>query len=138
MTKNIRLLLGILTAVISFIGVYFFVSLLQENLDVVGSAISYTKFLLYAIVALIVVFSLIGVASNPKALKGLAIAAVATALVYFISNGSASDEVLKSYEAYEITPETSKNVGMGLIAFYWTLAITAVVAIAGEVVNAIR
>ena len=34
----------------------------------------------------------------------------------------ASDEVLKSYEKYEISKSTSKQVGMGLIAFYLLIA----------------
>ena len=44
------------------------------------------------------------------------IAALATVLLcsYLIS----SNEVLNSFEKYEITQSTSKNVGMGLITFY--------------------
>ena len=33
----------------------------------------------------------------------------------------ASDEVLSSYEKYEITASSSKQVGMGLITFYFLL-----------------
>ena len=40
----------------------------------------------------------------------------------------ASDEVLRSYERYEITTSTAKNVGMGLITFY-ILAIGAIGAV---------
>ena len=40
----------------------------------------------------------------------------------------ASDEVLRSYEKYEITTSTAKNVGMGLITFY-ILAIGAIGAV---------
>ena len=40
----------------------------------------------------------------------------------------ASDEVLGSYEKYEITASTVKKVGMGLIAFY-ILAIGAIGAV---------
>ena len=40
----------------------------------------------------------------------------------------ASDEVLGSFDKYEITASTSKQVGMGLIAFYFLMfgAITAI------------
>jgi hypothetical protein len=40
----------------------------------------------------------------------------------------ASDEVLKSFEKYEITASTAKKVGMGLITFY-VLAIGAIGAV---------
>ena len=40
----------------------------------------------------------------------------------------ASDEVLKSFEKYEITASTAKRVGMGLITFY-VLAIGAIGAV---------
>ena len=43
---------------------------------------------------------------------------------YFI----ASDEVLGSYEKYEITASTAKKVGMGLTTFY-VLAIGAIGAV---------
>jgi NADH:ubiquinone oxidoreductase subunit 6 (subunit J) len=39
-------------------------------------------------------------------------------IVLLFSYLIASDEVLKSYEKYEITSSSSKQVGMGLIMFY--------------------
>jgi NADH:ubiquinone oxidoreductase subunit 6 (subunit J) len=41
---------------------------------------------------------------------------------------TASDEVLGSYEKYEVTASTAKKVGMGLTTFY-ILAIAAIVAV---------
>ena len=38
--------------------------------------------------------------------------------VLLVSYLIASNEVLASFEKYEITPSTSKQVGMGLITFY--------------------
>ena len=61
-----------------------------------------TKKTLYAIIGLVVVFL----------------------VAYFI----ASDEVLNSYEKYNITASTSKQVGMGLNTFY-LLAASAVIAV---------
>jgi hypothetical protein len=40
----------------------------------------------------------------------------------------ASDEILRSYEKYEITASTAKKVGMGIISFY-VLAIGAIGAV---------
>ena len=40
-------------------------------------------------------------------------------VAFIISYLMASDEVLNSYEKYEITASTSKKVGMGLITFYF-------------------
>jgi len=48
---------------------------------------------------------------NPKILYILA----GTVCLFIIAYVLASDEVLKSWEKYEITPASSKQVGMGLI-----------------------
>ena len=48
--------------------------------------------------------------------------------ILIVSYLIASDEVLGSYEKYEITASTVKKVGMGLIAFY-ILAIGAIGAV---------
>ena len=49
-------------------------------------------------------------------------------VVLLVSYLIASNEVLSSYEKYETTAKTSKNVGMGLITFYFLIfgAIAAV------------
>ena len=61
---------------------------------------------------------------NPKILYLLA----GTVFLFIIAYVLASDEVLKSWEKYEITPAESKQVGMGLITFY-LLLFGAIVAI---------
>ena len=43
------------------------------------------------------------------------------AVVFVIAYLLASDEVLNSYEKYETTASSSKQVGMGLITFYFLL-----------------
>ena len=42
-------------------------------------------------------------------------------IAFIIAYILASDEVLNSYEKYEITASSSKQVGMGLITFYFLL-----------------
>tara|TARA_X000000368_G_scaffold405607_1_gene382920 strand:- start:104 stop:433 length:330 start_codon:yes stop_codon:yes gene_type:complete len=42
-------------------------------------------------------------------------------LAFIMAYLLASDEVLNSYEKYETTASSSKNVGMGLITFYFLL-----------------
>ena len=49
-------------------------------------------------------------------------------LIFIISYLMSSDEILGSYEKYEITSSTAKQVGMGLMTFY-ILAIVAIGAI---------
>ncbi|CAI8357498.1 MAG: Uncharacterised protein [Cryomorphaceae bacterium] len=49
-------------------------------------------------------------------------------VIILISYLTASDEVLGSYEKYEITASTAKQVGMGLTTFY-ILAIGAIGAV---------
>ena len=42
-------------------------------------------------------------------------------IAFIIAYVLASDEVLDSYEKYKITASSSKQVGMGLITFYFLL-----------------
>tara|TARA_B100000780_G_scaffold93315_1_gene64874 strand:- start:402 stop:731 length:330 start_codon:yes stop_codon:yes gene_type:complete len=49
-------------------------------------------------------------------------------VIIILSYVTASDEVLGSYEKYEITASTAKKVGMGLTTFY-ILAISAIGAV---------
>ena len=49
-------------------------------------------------------------------------------IIIILSYITASDEVLGSYEKYEITASTAKKVGMGLTTFY-ILAISAIGAV---------
>ena len=42
-------------------------------------------------------------------------------IAFIIAYVLASDEVLNSYDKYEITASSSKQVGMGLITFYFLL-----------------
>ena len=49
-------------------------------------------------------------------------------IIIILSYVTASDEVLGSYEKYEITASTAKKVGMGLTTFY-ILAISAIGAV---------
>ncbi len=49
-------------------------------------------------------------------------------IVLLISYFTASEEILKSFEKYEISNSISKNVGMGLITFY-ILIFSAIVAV---------
>lgn len=49
-------------------------------------------------------------------------------LIIVLSYSLASDEILNSYEAYDITSSTSKRVGIGLYTFY-LLSASAILAI---------
>ena len=54
---------------------------------------------------------------NPKILYLL----VGTVFLFIIAYVLASDQVLNSYNKYEITASSSKQVGVGLITFYFLL-----------------
>ena len=88
----------------------------MEGLINIGIILTYIMIGFAALTA--VSFGVKKILSNTKNAKKTlyTIAALATVLLcsYLIS----SNEVLNSFEKYEITQSTSKNVGMGLITFY--------------------
>lgn len=149
MNKNLSKILMVLTAILMIIGVYFFGMTVSEGEDaikeqvelqnsIIGPAISYAIYVIGFAALLAVVFALKNVISQPKALVGAGIAIAFFAVIYLIASGQASNEVFPSYKEFDVTPSISKNVGIGLISFYWIAAISIVGAIVGEIYSAIK
>ena len=98
----------------------------MESLINIGIILTY---LMIGIGALIAIgFGVKKMISNTENTKKTIYTIGGLVIVIFFSYLMASDEVLKSFEKYEITTTTAKRVGMGLITFY-VLAISAIGAV---------
>lgn len=155
MNKKIGTILGVVVLVLMAVGLYYYVMILSNGDDVIktdqslqdtiiGPAITYTKYLLYGVIALVAAFTLKNLGTNPKQLVGAGVGILGIVVIYFIAKASSSDLVLDSYSTYfedyskEEAKGVSGNVGTGLFAFYWMAGIAFVGAIVGEVVNGIK
>jgi len=88
-----------------------------------------TTYLMVGFAALTAVgFGIKKLITNTENAKKTLYTLVALVAVLLFSYLFASDEILKSFEKYEITASTAKNVGTGLITFY-VLAIGAIAAV---------
>lgn len=88
-----------------------------------------TVIMLVVATFVIVLFSVKNMITNSKAAKRTLLTGSGLIAVLLLSYfGLASDEVLLSYQKYNISASTSNMVGMGLWAFY-ILSIIAVAAI---------
>ena len=91
----------------------------MENLVNIGIILSYLMIGFAAIAA--IGFGIQKMTQNTKNAKKTIYTFGAIIAVFFIAYLLASNEVLNSYEKYETTASASKQVGMGLIAFYFLL-----------------
>ena len=91
--------------------------------------INMVSFLLPYLVVITILFPIIeSIILGSKNTKKMLYSLGGFLAIILLSYLMASDEVLRSYEKYEITASTVKKVGMGLTAFY-LLAIGAIGAI---------
>ena len=98
----------------------------MESLINIGIILTY---ILVAVGALTAIgFGIKKMIGNTENAKKTLYAIFGLIAVLLISYLAASNEVLGSYEKYETTASTSKNVGMGLITFYF-LIFGAVIAV---------
>jgi len=91
----------------------FFVGVLNE-----GILLSWSYLLVAMAAIATVVFPIIYLVQNPKDAKNTLIAIAAMAVVFGISYGLASGEVLEKYVKYGIDESSSRYVGMGIYATY--------------------
>ena len=98
----------------------------MESLINIGIIITYLMIAFAALTA--IGFGIKKLISNTENAKKTLYTIVGLVAVLLFSYLIASDEVLKSFEKYEITASTAKNVGMGLITFY-VLAIGAIASV---------
>ena len=88
----------------------------MESLINIGIILTYVMIGFAALSA--VGFGVKKILANRENTKKTLYTIAALASVLLCSYLIASNEVLNSFEKYEITQSTSKNVGMGLITFY--------------------
>ena len=77
-------------------------------------------------------------AGNPKKAKSSVIGLVAILAVFGIAYAIGSDEILPEYDGFISDPSASKNVSMGLIAFYILGAGAIAAAVFAEVSKAFK
>tara|TARA_R110002049_G_scaffold305865_1_gene503404 strand:- start:3008 stop:3421 length:414 start_codon:yes stop_codon:yes gene_type:complete len=83
-------------------------------------------------------FSIANMAGNPKKAKSSVIGLVAILAVFGIAYVIGSDEILPEYDGFISDPSASKNVSMGLIAFYILGAGAIAAAVFAEVSKAFK
>lgn len=154
MKISISKILKILTFIISFIAVFFFVQVMligdetiqaDNGAGVVGPFVAYTIALLIIIAIVTILFSIISLVQKPESLKkvsiNIGIFAVIVLLAYLIAADNivrdnlgqilkVDGEILTKAQARSI----SKNVGLGI----WTTFILGVIAIASIIFGGIK
>lgn len=124
LSKILNILLYVLLGASALLGVLFYAESISADV------IIYWCYALFAVGAIAaIIFPLITMAKNPKGAKSALIGVGALVLVFAISYALADDTMTAKYAKFISTPEASKRVSMGLIAFY-ILAIGAILSIA--------
>ena len=91
----------------------------MESLINIGIILTYVMVAFAALAA--IGFGIIKMMQNTNNAKKTLYTAGGLVVALIIAYVLASDEVLNSYEKYKITASSSKQVGMGLITFYFLL-----------------
>lgn len=126
--KSLKLILTILIAAISLIGLVLYIFIL--GFDSTGDGmIRFGEILVIITAAIAIFFGLKNLATNPQALKKSAISIAILAIIVILSYVSASESPLQVGDI-SITPKTSKLVGMGIYMFYFLAAIAVLAMVA--------
>ena len=91
----------------------------MESLINIGIIITYTMVALAALAT--VGFGIKKMIQNTNNAKKTLYTVGGLVIAFIIAYVLASNEILNSYEKYEITASSSKQVGMGLITFYFLM-----------------
>jgi hypothetical protein len=94
--------------------------------------------LLFVAVAATIIFPILHMVREPKALLQSAIGIGALLVLFGVSYALSGSEVNLKAAALGVTETTSKLIGAGLIMFYITLALSAVALLYSEISNAIK
>lgn len=122
LTKILSIVLYSLLGISALLGIMFYLGALDYGVLIYWC---YTLFFVGALAA--VVFPIIAMAKNPTGAKSALIGVGALLVVFGISYLMAGDEMTDKYAKFISGPEASKQVSMGLIAFY-ILIIGAILA----------
>ena len=126
--KSLKLILTILIAAISLVGLILYIMILGFGSEGNGM-IRFGEILVIITAAIAIFFGFKNLATNPQALKKSAISIAILAIIVILSYVSASESPLQVGDI-SVTPKTSKLVGTGIYMFYF-LAAVAVLAMVG-------
>lgn len=122
-SKILPIVLYVLLGISTLLGVLFYS-------DVIGSdTLIYWCYALLALgIVITLISSLVRMIGNPKAGKSALVGLVALVVVFAVSYVLAGNEMTPKYADFISTPEASKLVGSGIIAFY-ILGLGAIAAV---------
>ncbi len=119
-SKSLAIVLYVLLGVSALLGVLFFAGSVDTEILI------YWCYALFGLAtAAAIIFPILGMAKNPKGAKSALIGVGALAVIFIVSYTMGGDEMLPKYEKFISGPEASKQVSMGLNAFY-ILAVGAI------------
>ena len=113
MENKVSLILKVFAAVVSVIAIILVMVAGSSNTPEVGSVIALTEVLFFIAIAATIIFPIMIIAQDPK--KGITflIGAAGLAIIFGISYGMSSDEVLNG-----VVTENSRIAEAGIITFY--------------------
>ncbi len=133
LNKTLQILQYALLGISTILGVIFLFGLIT-----VDTIIYWCYFLLVVAAVAAIGFAILNMIKNPKRAKTSLIGLGALAVVFVIAYALGGDEILPEYRGFISEPSASKQVSMGLIAFY-ILGIVAVgTAIFSEISRAFK
>jgi hypothetical protein len=122
LTKILPIVLYVLLGISALLGVLFYLEVVDTEL-----LMTWCYVLMALATASAVIFPIIAMTKDAKAAKGALIGIGALVVVFGISYALAGDEMTPKYAKFISSPEESKLVSTGLVAFY-ILAIGAILA----------
>ena len=144
LTKILNVLLLVLLALAVLFGIMFYAGgITPETIGAKYEEPVYTQLLmswgyilLFAAIALTVVFAVISMIVNPKGAFRTLIGLVFLGIIAAIAYGLAGDEILEfpNSVSFDITNKLSKNVGAGLIGTYILAFVTTIGIFATEII----
>lgn len=119
-SKSLAIVLYVLLGVSALLGILFFAGVVETEMLI------YWCYALFGLAtAAAIIFPVLGMAKNPKGAKSALIGVSALVIIFIISYVMGGDEMTPKYEKFISGPEASKQVSMGLNAFY-ILAVGAI------------
>ena len=122
LTKILPIVLYVLLGISALLGVLFYLEVVDTEL-----LMTWCYVLMALATASAVIFPIIAMTKDAKAAKGALIGIGALVVVFGISYALAGDKMTPKYAKFISSPEESKLVSTGLVAFY-ILAIGAILA----------
>jgi len=117
-----RWVLYVLIILSAIPGILFYAKVMSTD-----AFLDWGKIMLFLGVAVIILAPVYTIIMNPKNLIKMLVSIVILAVILVISYGIATNHLTPlQLETYEVTAETSKLVGMGLIATYITFGLSVI------------